>query len=904
MAFKRIWRQEEVLAALDAGATVVASGERLARAVRLAHGEVKHAAGALVWERPEVMSYGAFLERLYDRAADAALGATHEAPPKRISTAAAEAHWEAVVRASARGAQLLQPAAAAREAARAWELAIAYRLPVEHLAEGDEDAQAFAGWVQHFRNVSRREGWLEDVRLADWIATRLRSGGLPAPEKVVFAGFDEFTPQQHELIESLRAGGSDVRVLEMEVTENTSAVRCIEDDAEGEMRAAAAWARAILERDPAASVGIVARDLAECRAPLARALDDALCPGVTVGRAAARAYDLSLGLPLDSFPGVHAALAALELLRKRAPFTTMSLLLRSPFLAGAESEQHARARLELQLRERVSEEVSLKALSAFAGTLGGMPRLSAILQALAERATALPVRQAPSAWGLEFAAALTSLGWPGERVLDSAEYQAVSALRDLIGSLVHLDAALGPVSFGEALARLRRLVSEHIFQPAGQAAPVQVLGLLETAGLAFDHLWVMGLSDDAWPASPRPAAFIPARLQREYRLPHASAALELEFAQRLTQRLLASSARTLASSPASRADDALRPSPLIASLPLAGDLPQAETLAYRRQLQAEYGRAAERHGDMRGPALRPGEQTRGGTGLLAAQAACPFKAFGTHRLGAVPLEEPALGPDALERGRLMHEVLHSVWAELKDHAALAGQPAGTRRELAARCATRAVAARSRELPEVYTSRVQELERERLAARVSAWLEIEAARPPFRVLESEVEHLLKIGSLSLRTRVDRIDELPDGSRVILDYKTGQVDVQAWLEQRPDDPQLPLYAVGNPERLAAVSYACLKPGEMRFTGLAEREGVAAGVPAYAGRKNRPEDAADWPALLAWWQRNLEALAQEYAAGDARVAPKHDDTCKYCHLSTLCRIHELRGADIEDAGDGDDD
>src|SRR5579863_4340267 len=119
MAFKRIWRQGEVLAALDAGATLVTSGERLARAVCLAHGEARHAAGVRVWERPEVMSYGAFLDRLYDRAADAALSATSQPPPRRISDAAAEARWEQAVRASARGAEVLQPVATAREAARA-----------------------------------------------------------------------------------------------------------------------------------------------------------------------------------------------------------------------------------------------------------------------------------------------------------------------------------------------------------------------------------------------------------------------------------------------------------------------------------------------------------------------------------------------------------------------------------------------------------------------------------------------------------------------------------------------------------------------------------------------------------------------------------------------------------------
>jgi hypothetical protein len=243
--------------------------------------------------------------------------------------------------------------------------------------------------------------------------------------------------------------------------------------------------------------------------------------------------------------------------------------------------------------------------------------------------------------------------------------------------------------------------------------------------------------------------------------------------------------------------------------------------------------------------------------------------------------------------------LQAVWEELKDHAGLAALGLSARRALAERCATRAVSARARQMPEIYTPRVTVLERERLAGHVSAWLEKEAERPPFRVLASETEQVIRIGSLNLRARADRIDELPDGSRVIVDYKTGQVNVNAWLEPRPDEPQLPVYAVGNPERLAGLAFACLKPGEMRFAGLAERAGIAVGVSAYGERKNRPADAPDWAALLRYWQTNLTALADEYASGDARVMPKSEQDCRYCHLSTFCRIHEVGVLD-EDSDD----
>ncbi|HEV2331871.1 MAG TPA: PD-(D/E)XK nuclease family protein [Gammaproteobacteria bacterium] len=902
MSFKRIANQDEVLAALQAGATVVVSGERLARAVRLAHGEARHAAGAKVWERPEVLSYHAFIDRLYDKAMDGALGDPARALPKRLTPAACESHWEEVIRRSPQGAALLQPSATAREAARAWVLLQAYRLPLERLAAGDEDAQAFAAWAEAFRDSSRAEAWLEDARLVDWLATRLRERALPAPPQLLFAGFDLLTPQQREFVESLKAAGAAVDVLAIDPVDAPRARRRVEDDARAEQRAAATWARALLEKDPAASIGIVARDLDACRASLARALDDALCPGAVAGRSVARPYDLSLGLPLDSFPVVKGALAALDLLRRRTPFPMVSLLLRSPFLGGADTEREARARLELKLRGRVSEVIGLRALSAFAAAQGGMPRLLGALQSLMEKGAALPARQPPSAWARDFADALARAGWPGERALDSGEYQAVTALRDLTGSLVQLDAALGPVSLGEALTRLKRLAAEHIFQPAGGDAPVQVLGLLETSGLCFDHLWILGMSDAAWPASPRPAAFIPTRLQREYGLPHASAAIELKFAERLTERLLQSAADVVVSSPGSEADEELRPSPLVARLPLSDD-PSPPLTDYRTDLQVRYGDAAEIYIDGHAPALRSEEQIRGGAYLLSAQSACPFKAFGTFRLGAEPLEEPALGPDALERGSLMHAVLHGVWSELKGHAGLIARDMAARRELVSRCAAAAVAERAAVLPEVYTPQVAELERERLTRRVMGWLEIEVRRPPFRVLESEKEHRFQIGPLTLLTRIDRIDELADGGHLLLDYKTGQVKLQSWLEERPDDPQLPLYAVGERHDLAAVSYACLKPGETGFLGLAARAGMPEGIGVYAEKRTRPSEAPDWDTLLAYWEKNLTRLAEAYAEGDARVDPKTPLTCERCHLSTLCRIHELRGAEPEEMEAGDD-
>ena len=903
MPFKRIWHQAEVLAALEAGATLVTSSERLARAIALTYGEACHAVGEASWERPEALSYGAFLHRLYAEAVDAGMSSGGALPPKWLTRPAAEALWEEAVRAT--GLALLQPAATGKEAHAAWSLSIAYRLPLERIAASEDvDAQQFSAWAAHFKARSCELVALDEARITDWLATALREGRAVAPKQALFAGFDELTPQQREFIASLSVAGCRVEVLEFREASPPPALRTLCADGAAEMSAAARWARAMLDQDPDARAAIVARDLSSCRAALARALDDALCPAVSAGAVLSTPYDLSLGLPLASYPVVHAAFAVLELLGRRLTFWTASLLLRTPFLGGAEEERAVRARVELSLRERMSEELSPQILAMFVAGAGGLPKLLAALETLAETSDSTPARQTPSGWGETFKRALADSGWPGERALDSREFQAVEAFRELIGGLSQLDGVVGPAGMGEALGRLKRLAEEHIFQPASEDAPVQVLGLLETAGLHFDHLWILGLSDDAWPVSPRPIAFIPVSLQREYCLPHASAAIELDFAKRVTARLLASAGEVVVSTPGQESDQELRPSPLLSGLPAVDvhDLPTSNTTAYRETLQREYPRATEPYMDMRGPALRPGERAAGGTGLIRSQAACPFQAFGRYRLRTQPLNEPALGPDALERGLLVHEVLELVWIRLKDHASLAGLSASERQKLAEQAVTDVLAQRRRSLPQVYTPPMLELERRRLSERVAAWLEVDAARPPFKVMEREEWHEMKLGPLLLKTRVDRNDELPDGGRVIIDYKTGMARLKDWLDPRADDPQLPIYATGAGPELAGLAYASLKPGELGYRGLAARDGVAVGVVPYADYPNKPPEAEDWPALQAYWRRHLTALAEEYAAGEARVDPKTPDTCKHCHLAMLCRIHELAGA-VEEEEVGDD-
>ena len=116
----------------------------------------------------------------------------------------------------------------------------------------------------------------------------------------------------------------------------------------------------------------------------------------------------------------------------------------------------------------------------------------------------------------------------------------------------------------------------------------------------------------------------------------------------------------------------------------------------------------------------------------------------------------------------------------------------------------------------------------------------------------------MGGLKIAARIDRIDELADLSHVIVDYKTGKSSVSAWMGARPDDPQLPLYAITDTGPLAAVSFAVLRADKVAFEGLARDADLLPGVARFdqAEAQGAPRELGRRVRRLAW---NFEGLAQ---------------------------------------------
>ncbi len=910
---------ETVIAALQAGATLVTASQRLARHLAAGYGAAQHAQGAPVWEAPDILPWQQWLERFWQES----FGLLDADTPQLLLSDFQELTlWEEVIRA-ADSEPLLQVPAAARDARDAWQLLHAWKLSIPRSQESaSEDVSAFARWAKAYGQRCTSENWLDSARLPEAVRSAIAAGRLapcmdaqvsreagrrerPPPRTLILAGFDELTPQQDACLNAVRAAG--VTVTPLAPADRTARVaRVGYDDRRAEIHAAAAWARAALESGQT-RIGVVVPDLSAQRACIVRLFDEALLPAALLpGADVVRPYNVSLGEPLAAWPVIHAALLLLEFGTGSLPVARLGTLLRSPFLAGAVSEASARAQLDARLRQEGEETVSISALlrranAELAKPQAAVPQLYAQLRAWRDAIPARSKQFEPSAWSEQFAALLKLAGWLGDGLLDSESHQAVVAWRELLASFAAQDVLSARINYAEALASLRRMAGERVFQPQTPAATVQVLGLLEASGLDFDSLWVMGLDDESWPPSPRPNPFLPLDLQRRHGLPHASAERELEFARRLTERLAASAGNVVFSHPRNAGDEKRRASPLLQAFPelLPSDFP-APPPGLAGQLFA--ARAIETLSDELAPALAPGSAVKGGTRLFQYQAACPFRAFATLRLDARAPEEPEPGLDAKARGMLLHSALETLWNTLGSHAALCAMAEGILMDTISAAVHAALEELARDRSQTLTGRFREIEARRLTRLLRVWLEEEKQRAPFKVVAAEQKATIKLGGLVVEGRMDRVDELDDGARVILDYKSGKTSIQSWEGERPDEPQLPLYAIDMRQRqpVAAALFAQLRAGELGFNGLAQRAGIAPKV------KPAGETEAAWQAQLDAWQTTLTSLAEAFRTGDARVDPKEfPRTCEHCGLQALCRVHERHPdvVDEESAGEGDD-
>jgi probable DNA repair protein len=879
---------------------VLCATARLAQDLRRAHGELQAAQGKVTWRALQSSTPALWLDALVSRAllrgeipADAMSGSFLG----RVQECKV---WEqAIARDAGAAADLFDREGMALAAMEAASLHAAWRIEVPE-ALSNAEYQAWTRWRADVGRVCRENGWRGMDEILAWRIACIERGMGGLPSRIGLAGYLLPDPVISRLLLVLEARG--VELFRVDFSHPAAGAPCGVElaDAEAECAAAAAWAaqRLAAAGDSPCRVRIAVADLPARRRLLDAALHAALhTDAVGAGWAALeRDYEFLAGSPLADQPLVATALTLLQIFAspRRLALAEFGVLLCAPGWSADLDESDARARIEAGLRRLLPPETSFDVLRTAIGRVllrqPGLqaPQLLRHLELLGDSVRAATRRQLPSAWAATFIGLLEGLGWPGQRPLLAPEAALVAALHEQINSLEKLDAILGRIDRGDALRQLRRQCREFsCMLPRRRPPRIEICSFDDALAGAVDGLWVMGLNEGEWPPAPRPNPLLPAEIQRRAGVPVARAD-SLTAAAREAQALwCASAGEVMLSWSRQQGEKALRPSPLLDGV----DVAPAPGLEVRLPPPA----ALEQVDDARAPPVGEREEIHGGTGLLAAQAACPAWAFHRYRLGAAVLPAPTFGLDALVRGSFLHAALEAFWRG-RSLADLHAMDDATRETEIARVVELALKAHDRQAIVPLPPRLRGLEAERLRELLATWLDLEAQRSDFRVLACEERHGLLIEGLPVNVVVDRVDQFADGRLAIIDYKSGRSDrSRSWADARIVEPQLPIYAaLAFPDRaVAAVALARVTREAPAFLGVAENEGLLPDVKALDAQRRRfgAEDFPDWEALRACWATRLREIAREVKEGVAAVVFEDDKALAYCEVLPLLRLAELQ-------------
>ncbi|OJA00099.1 hypothetical protein BEV13_04470 [Rickettsiella grylli] len=842
------------------------------------------------WLPLKIFTFTRWLETLWEKQFIEQMGF----PLRLLNKLQEYSAWHIVIQSS--HSFFLDIANTAQNAQKAWHLIQQTQLDyLSPFFKQCNETEAWQTWAKQFVNYCESHAYIDLSSALNHLMCLFHKKILKPPQRIFLIGFNEINPQYKNLLRVLNDQGCSIHHY-APTYPKTKQYRISLPDKETEYQTMALWAYQSFQQSKK-NIGCLIPHLVERRTHLLTIFTDIFteCAPHSIDPPP---FNIAAGNPLLEFGLIQTALLILDL-KTINTFSSLHSLLRSPYIGGFQREQSPRASLDIFLRSAenrlglnqlitISEEQTCFILSRSLKTLLGLIK-KYTCHFLAK----------PSFWSAYFVKKLHAFSWPGDRPFIREEYQLLDCWSELLTAFAGLDFILGEISHDTALQHLRCHIANTLFQmkTLHDNPPIQVLGLLDAAGMYFDELWVMGFDDKTWPAPAKPNPFIPYALQRGQPIPSSSSEREYYFAAMLTKNLTAHAKKLIFSTAKQHLDETLRPSVFIQSLPEIKlndlHLPPYSTMAKKIMESQEW----EYYSD-ECIALTE-DNFISGTQLLQSQAACPFQAFARWRLKARthPFFPQNNGLDARERGILFHRVLEQFWNKIKNQETLLSLTQHALNQHIHDAINTCLKIWSRKRPIIFKTYFATLERQRLSSLLSTLIDLEKQRPHFSDTQHEKKQHLKLGPFILSLRIDRIDKLDGNDAMIIDYKTSRPRKIDWLDERCDYPQLPLYCLSNPKTVRSFSVWYCHRNRITLKGLSEEETSL--KPLTPLKKLKTSHALHhWSDLLKHWQLSLEKLALEFQQGVNHIHPKRGaTTCRQCDLQLLCRVNHPRLVPLND-------
>ncbi len=910
--------QDEWLSKLDQNQAIIVPTRNLANELNERVARYFLASGQSVWIAPTVLVWSDYLRQLWQHNRNQ-LSETLDIH-SLISTQQSSVLWTQVIETSRRSENeltLLNVQQTTRAAQRSWKLLHDWQISLSQLQQDHvADTEQFVLWTQDYQTLLNKRGLLDEQLLLSALLT------LPAIEhpfsELHLISYDLLTAAQQQYLARARASGIVCKMSKPSVAvESTSYIKY--ENSKAEITAALNYARDCLEKDPNHTISLVIPDLAHRQAQVQELARDVFYPSespLSVQQNNA-VYGFSLGQPLFDLAAVEAALSVISLLKNTTNTIELGFLLRNRFLGfSAQFREQGRFFEQWLKRQRIHTFSVDQLPILYQQCLDYFEQrdrpiddtLLLALQNLASQRQALQQRLSQAKEGSGFAA-LRFTDWievfsdwlalwqwrtaPQGQQMNSVQYQLETRWTALLEEFTGLAAVQNRAGLNRAFELLQQMARNAVFSPKGADSPILISGVFEAIGREVDTCIVTGMHQD-YPAPPANDAFISNRFLVDAGHPESTAESGFVHAQSLINNLLSCAKNRRISYPSisdQNKEIAIQASALFrAAVWSTAELADGAQIGHDAHAEV----CLDAYQDTQGaPWLEPG-RARGGSKIFENQSNCAFKAFATHQLGFLDENEAEFGLDGLDRGNVVHELLDMLWGRLQNQATLTDMDEAKRVMLITSVIDECFTQGAFKLSSDKLTLLRH-EQSRLRNLLLAWLKEEDKRPTnFAVVEREEQREGELGGIRYRYIIDRLDLTSDGRSVIIDYKTGAVNRNDWTGERIKSTQMPLYALALDKAkntpVSGIAFAQIKTLEPKFIELSE-VGIFRKASRYADKYEQ-----DWHDNRARWSAIFEQLASDFLAGDATVNPIDESTCQYCDLHSLCRISQLRSAELD--------
>lgn len=283
----------------------------------------------------------------------------------------------------------------------------------------------------------------------------------------------------------------------------------------------------------------------------------------------------------------------------------------------------------------------------------------------------------------------------------------------------------------------------------------------------------------------------------------------------------------------------------------------------------------------------------GGFRSLENYNVCPAWAFYEDRLHASSFYEDIQDEiSKIDRGILFHEFLEMFWKEYKNSTNLTKMSEKVLQQNIDTLINQVMLTFKGSKPYLTPRQIQ-LESNYFKNIAYQWLSFEKTnRPSFKVIESEEKYKIIIDRITFNVKIDRIDEYEDGSRLLIDYKTGnEKSISKWTKPPISSLQMPIYITFTGiDNISAAGIGYIHNRNVKLVGLS----MYGQDPIDAELKDcslSKKDEEQWQNLINSWHKEIYELASGYLSGDARVTFKKENDVKYCAVKPLLRLAERR-------------